>query len=195
MNSKVMGLLYYSAIVCIIFTVLAVATFSFGVIYVVVNNDWESVLSLVYSFFHLLICFVSSYLAIKAIKAKKSIIMRTIMYVNDYKELDPSTVSKVFAIVLGVIGLFAGTYFGLSYILSGVINLFGFNWPMMFRLVMVNVGFYIFLLAIAFFIFPYVYNIQVDIEEMKAKKNKKHQEQQLEMIENSEENKGEKDEN
>lgn len=185
MNKKIMVILYLSAIICGSFALFAAFSFIYGIIYVVVYEDWSSVLSLVYCFFHLLIAVVATYLAFKAIKDKKSIIMRTIMYVNDYKELDPSLPARVISIIIFVIGLLVGTYFGLSFIITT--KLPAYSWPMMFRLIMVNVGYFLGFNAILFFIFPFLYDVKKDISEMNNKRNKKLQQQKEEQINNEEE--------
>ena len=165
MNKKIRAILFISAIVNIIFAILAFISMIYGLMYVVVYEDYGSVLPLVYSFFHLCIMVLGSVLSIMAIRKKKSTIMRTIMYVNDYNELTPSIGAKIFALILAFIGLAAGIYFGLTFILKGLPLIF----PMMLRLDLVNVGFYLFIMGILFFTFPYLYDIRIDIEERKQK--------------------------
>ncbi|MBR0294861.1 MAG: hypothetical protein IJQ67_03010 [Bacilli bacterium] len=186
MNKKVTAILLIASIICVFFAIFALVTFGFGVIWVIAQEDWNSVLSLIYSFFHLLITIVGAYLAVSAYKKNKSIVMRTLMYANDYKEIDPSKLAKAVCIILFILGGFAGIYFGLSYIVPG--HAPGWGWPMMFRLVMVNVGLYLFLLSILFFIFPYAYDVDKDVEERKRLKNLKHQQEKEESIENDETN-------
>ena len=163
-----MTILYLACIVSFLFAIAGFVTMIYGLMYVVVYEDYDSVLPLIYSFFHLCIMVAACYFSINALRKKKSIVMRTMMYVNDYQELTRSKPARIVSIFIIVLGLFLGVFFGLSFILP-----VGRFFSHMLRLDLVNVGFFWFLMGILFFIFPFLYDIKIDIQERKNKINKK----------------------
>lgn len=170
MNEKVKRLLLVTFIICIIFSIAGLVSFVIDFIAVANDLDMTSILSTIYCFFHLLIVAFGTYFAFKAVKTK-SIIMRTLMYVNDGKELTKSFTAKVVALVIFGIGLLLGVFFGLSFFFKDTL-IWGWNFPLAFRVTITNVGLFIASLSICFLIFPVVYDINVDIKERNAKYSK-----------------------
>lgn len=168
MNKKVQSLLVATFIICLVFAIAAVIVFGYGFIYIVAQKDFPSVLAEIYSFFHTCIAIFAAFMAFRAMKNKKSVIMRTIMYKNDYRELTPSVIARVFFIILGALGLFLGIYFTLSFFINAP-GMAMWEFPHVLKVVLIEVGFYLFLIGTCFVIFPFLYDINVDIEERKNK--------------------------
>ena len=168
MNRKIKLILVLCSITNVLFTLAAIVSMFYGIAYTVTNSDQTSILPTIYSFFHALIAGFSAFFAIRSLK-KGSVVMRTLMYVGDYQEITPSTVAKILTSIFGVFFLFVGIYFGLSFLIDAKLWLWSF--PFVLRLVLVNVGFFIFVNMVYFFLFPFLYDIDKEIKEGKGRKH------------------------
>lgn len=123
------------------------------------NDDDElAVLELFYMGVHILFVIVGIYFASKALKSG-SMVMRSLMFDRSGHR---STASFVVAIVLGCIGLFGFVYFGLV-VLGVPLHKFGFGMTLMMDVI--NVGIFLFICAIFFALFPFLFPFHLQKEE------------------------------
>ena len=171
MNKKVKILLISYLIFAALFVVFALFVFIYGIAYMINKKDTSDFLAVLYCFFHLLITIFGLYFSIKSMK-NGSLIMRTLMYKNDDVGFTVSKPAKIICLSLGGVSLFIFIYFLLSFVFKDVkIFMWDYNPP--FKFMMLEVFAYLFVTFIHFYLFPSLYDIQVDIDKRRAKYNKK----------------------
>lgn len=168
MNKKIKFLLMTQGIFNVVFAIAGIAVMVFGTYYTVINSDTTQILPTIYSFFHTLIAGFAAFFAFRAYK-KGSVIMRTLMYVDDYEEKTVSPVARVVTLVIGGIFLIIALYFGFSFIYPELKLVF-WTIPLFLRIVLVNVGLFIFINMVIFFFFPLLYDMSNDINPKHWKK-------------------------
>ena len=147
---------YLKAMLAVFIAILIAAVFSlvYAFVDIAINGTiLNNILELVYMGVHIIAAVLAITLVIKAIKSPKgSHIMKTLMINDDGTRINK--VARVVAIILSVFGLAIGIYFLL--VICGV-PLPYFHFPITLILDLINSPFSVFIVALFFIFYPYIY--------------------------------------